>query len=99
LDFILKRLQKAGIRHLVVNTHYLAPQVVEHYKKWERHFETIAISHEEVILETGGAIRKALPLLGKNPFWVLNGDVIFDPDDSLTLFEQMAQAWSVLEKA
>ena len=62
LDFILERLQKVGIRHLVVNTHYLAPKVVEYLKMWESDFETITISHEKVILETGGAIRYALPL-------------------------------------
>ncbi|MGL6188458.1 MAG: nucleotidyltransferase family protein [Holosporales bacterium] len=99
LELILERLAQTGIKNLVVNTHYLAPQVDDYLKLWEGRFERIQISHEPSLLETGGAIRQALPLLGNTPFWVVNGDVIFDPHESFSLFPQMAQAWRHLENS
>jgi MurNAc alpha-1-phosphate uridylyltransferase len=75
LDHALARLVEAGIERAVVNVHYLADMI-------ERHLEgfsglAITISDErDVLLETGGGIKKALPSLGPE-FLVLNSDSLW----------------------
>ncbi len=96
LDRILDKLDEAGIEQVVVNSHYLAPVLHNHIAK---RLETrprhphITISHEEDILETGGGIVKALPLLGDEPFLVINGDVMWldGPTPALT---QLISQWN-----
>lgn len=76
IDFTLDRLQEAGIEQVVVNVHYLADLVEGHLAK--RASPTIAISDErERLLETGGGLKKALPLLGSDPFLTLNSDSLW----------------------
>lgn len=76
IDFALDRLQEAGIEQVVVNVHYLADLVEGHLAK--RASPTIAISDErERLLETGGGLKKALPLLGSDPFLTLNSDSLW----------------------
>lgn len=81
LERTFDHLKKVKISNIVVNTHYLAPLIVERLKAL--HPQTL-ISHEDILLETGGGIKKALPLLGKDPFFTLNGDSIWSGPESLT---------------
>lgn len=58
---------------IVVNTHYLAPQIAAHLAGTD-----IRISHEPgPVLETGGGLRAALPLLGPGPVFTLNSDAVW----------------------
>jgi MurNAc alpha-1-phosphate uridylyltransferase len=76
IDFSLDRLAEAGIERAVVNVHYLADLMEAHLAK--RASPAIAISDErEELLETGGGLKKALPLLGAAPFLVLNSDSLW----------------------
>lgn len=76
LDHNLDHLAQDGITQVVINTHYKAEQIHGHVKN--RTSPTITISHEkEQILETAGGIIYALPHLGNNPFFVINGDIIW----------------------
>ena len=75
LDRILDRLVAAAIHKAVVNTHYLANQVETQLAKRDK--PEIVISHEPSLLETGGGVKNALPLLGAAPFYVINGDVLW----------------------
>ena len=76
LNRALDRLVDDGIANAVVNVHYLADQVEDHVK--DRGDIQIAISDErETLLETGGGIAKALPLLGDGPFLVANSDALW----------------------
>ena len=72
LDHVLDRLEAAGAERVVVNAHYLAGQVVAACAA--RRAPRCEPSVEEVLLETGGGIRRALPRLGDAPFAVCNGD-------------------------
>lgn len=73
IDHGLDKLQAAGIGQCVVNVHYLADLVEVHLAK--RETPRIVISDERGgLLETGGGICKALPLLGEEPFVLLNSD-------------------------
>lgn len=86
LDRAFDHLQMAKISNVVVNTHYLAPLIEKHIKTF---YPQTLISHEEILLETGGGIKKALPLLDHNPFFVLNGDSIWTESESLIDMEKM----------
>ncbi|HSD34004.1 MAG TPA: nucleotidyltransferase family protein, partial [Alphaproteobacteria bacterium] len=52
----------------------------------------IRISREEALLETGGGVKKALPLLGSRPFYAINGDVIWR-DGKTPALRRLAEAW------
>lgn len=75
IDHILDRLNEAGIEEVVVNTHYLAERLQAHLSLWNS--PRISISHEPELLETGGGVVNALPLLGDAPFFLINGDAFW----------------------
>lgn len=72
LDHALDRLAEAGVTEVVVNAHWHAAQVAAHCAT--REHPTLHIQHEATLLDTGGAVKRALPLLGEHPFYVVNGD-------------------------
>lgn len=76
LDHALDRLVEAGVERAVVNLHHLGEQIERHLKK--RSAPRIELSWEkDQLLETGGGIAKALPLLGDEPFFVVNADTLW----------------------
>jgi MurNAc alpha-1-phosphate uridylyltransferase len=80
IDYHLERLADFGIREVVINTHWLGDQLREHCADGERWGLRIRYSDEATLLETAGGIIAALPLLGADPFLVLNADVWIDVD-------------------
>lgn len=86
LDRALVLAREAGIDRIVVNTHHLGGQIRDHLAG-----TGIAISDEaELLLETGGGLRKALPLLGAGPVLTLNPDVIWTGPNPLA---RLLAAW------
>jgi MurNAc alpha-1-phosphate uridylyltransferase len=76
LDRALDRVAEAGLARAVVNVHYRADMIRAHLAG--RRTPEIAISEEApAILDTGGGIRRALPLLGARPFAVVNADALW----------------------
>jgi MurNAc alpha-1-phosphate uridylyltransferase len=76
LDHVLDRLSDAGVKRAIVNVHYLAEQIERHVAT--RTSPQITISDERgVLLDTGGGVVKALPLLGDAPFFHINSDTIW----------------------
>ena len=75
IDTVIDRLAAVGVQDVVVNTHHLAEVIESHLRK--RTTPRIRFSREEEILETGGGIANALPLLGADPFYVVNGKIIW----------------------
>lgn len=78
IEFHLNALSSAGIRHVVINTSHLAEQIEAYIGDGSRYQLNVVYSREPEALETGGGILKALPLLGDEPFLVVNGDVWSD---------------------
>ena len=74
LDHAIDRLAMAGAERVVVNTHYKAAMVAAHVAR--RDHPRIAISEEAELLDTGGGVAKALPLLD-DAFFVVNSDVFW----------------------
>lgn len=73
LDYALDDLAEAGVQQAVINTFYLAEQITRHVAS--RTTPQILLSPETMLLETGGGIKQALPLLGSDPIFVLNADL------------------------
>ena len=75
----LERLAAAGCREVVANVSHLGEQIV-HYVESSNFGLRIAISREAEPLETAGGIAQALPLLGREPFLLVNGDIYCEAD-------------------
>lgn len=92
LDRLLAHAETAEVTKVTVNVHHLADQLEGHLKP---HVESgfVDISDErEALLETGGGVKKALPLLGSKPFFVMNGDALWVDADVPNL-ERLRAAW------
>ena len=88
----LERLKRVGIDQVVINVSYRGEQIIEALGDGHAHGVQIQWSREATPLETGGGIRQALPLLGENPFLLINGDVWCDhlPDAKALAKEDLA---------
>jgi N-acetyl-alpha-D-muramate 1-phosphate uridylyltransferase len=76
IDYVLDKLAEAGVATAVVNVHYFADQIEQHLAT--RRAPRIVISDERAqLLNTGGGVRSALPLLGAQPFFLLNSDTLW----------------------
>ena len=76
IDHVLDRFAIVGIEKAIVNVHYLASQIEAHLAA--RKSPRIVISDErEKLLDQGGGIAKALPLLGPEPFFIANTDAFW----------------------
>ena len=86
IDHALSLADEAAVTRIVANTHYLPDQIEAHLAP-----RKIPISREEPrILETGGGLKRALPLLGANPVMTLNSDAVWTGANPLL---QLLDAW------
>ena len=74
----LLNLKKAGIEDIVINLGYLGHKIKDALGNGTEWGVNIEYSPEDPILETGGGIAKALPLLGTDPFIALSSDIFTD---------------------
>lgn len=89
IDRTLDRLTEIGIEDAVVNLYYRPDRLRDHLA--ERAAPRITFSDETaLLLETGGGVAKALPMLGDEPFMVVNSDNIWIGDDA---FAPLVAAW------
>jgi len=76
LDHVLDKLAAAGATEAVVNVHYLPDQIIDHVTSRTR--PRVIISDErDQVLGTGGGVVKALPLVGAEPFFLVNSDTMW----------------------
>lgn len=96
----LERLAQAGLREIVVNHAWLGERIVQALGDGSRWGVRIRYSAESQALETAGGIVQALPLLGSDPFLVVNGDIWcdWDPAQARAALRDMGQAdaWLLL---
>jgi N-acetyl-alpha-D-muramate 1-phosphate uridylyltransferase len=76
LDHGLDKLGDAGVSEAVVNVHYLPDQIIDHVAARARPRVIISDERHEV-LGTGGGVVKALPSLGRTPFFLVNADTMW----------------------
>lgn len=92
IDHILDRFDAAGVGTAIVNVHYLADQIEEHLSARKK--PKILISDErDKLLDQGGGIGKALPLLGREPFFLSNTDAFWIEGPRQNL-HRLAEAWN-----
>lgn len=92
LDRALDHLEQAGVSRAVVNLHHLADRVTAHLAQRPGGPEIIFSDERKVLLETGGGLTLARPLLGSQPIFALNADMIWLDGPEPTL-ARLAQAW------
>lgn len=90
IDSVLDGLADAGVREAVVNAHHLADQLAAHLAGRSR--PSIRLVREPDLLGTAGGTQNALPLLGPEPFFVANADVLW-LDGPTPALERLAAAW------
>jgi MurNAc alpha-1-phosphate uridylyltransferase len=92
LDHALDRLRAAGVKKVVVNVHYLADALEAHLATRAEGLEVIISDERSLLMETGGGLVKAAPLIDCDPFLALNSDNLWvdGPADTLRL---LASQW------
>lgn len=95
IDYALDSLHIAGVQRVVVNVHHMADRVTGHLAH-RLTPETIISDETDGLLDSGGGIVKALPLLGNAPFLILNADTFWlEPEDAgLTNLQKLTATWN-----
>lgn len=95
IDRALDDFARAGVETAIVNVHHLADQIEAHLA--DRREPRIVISDERaVLLDQGGGIKKVLPLIGEDPFFICNTDAFWFGAPQSNLLA-LAQAWNADE--
>ncbi len=90
----LERLVGAHIEEIIVNIHYKAELIEKACREWQGEMGDIRLGFSDErgeLMDTGGAIKKALPLLGSAPFLVQNSDILWRERESNIL--RLAEYW------
>ena len=92
LDHVLDKLRAAGVRKVVVNVHYLADALEAHLKSRAGGLEVTISDERGLLLETGGGLVQAAPMIDCDPFIAVNSDNLWvdGPADTLKL---LASHW------
>ncbi|EKD76914.1 MAG: nucleotidyl transferase family protein [uncultured bacterium] len=78
IEHIFSQLRDAGIQEVVINVHHLAQKMMQYCGDGSRFGLHIHYSVEKILLDTGGGILQALPLLGRESFLVMSADIWTD---------------------
>ena len=100
LEITLRRLRQFGVREAIVNVHHFADDVVDYLKEHANFGMRIEISREEVLLDTGGGLKKAARFFLEapdEPFILHNVDVLSAIDlDRMLQFHRQSEALTTL---
>lgn len=80
VDHVLDRLVEAGVERAVVNVHAFADMLEAHVRR-RRDLEIVISDERALLMETGGGVRQALPLLGEQPIFVCNIDSVWEQNN------------------
>jgi len=92
LDHVLEKLGTAGVKKVVVNVHYLPEALEAHLTSRSHGLEVIISDERNLLMETGGGLVKAAPLIDCDPFLAVNSDNLWidGPADTVKL---LASQW------
>ncbi len=91
IERAMEKLSKAGVQSVVVNLHHLADVMTAHLATIRS--PEILVSHEDVLLNTGGGVKKMIGHFGTDPFFILNGDALWDDDAQNTALDRLTQTF------
>lgn len=92
LDHVLDHLRDAGVKRVVVNVHYMADALEAHLATRGTGLEVVISDERDALLETGGGLIRAKPLLQSDPFLCVNTDNIW-VDGPVNAIELLAAHW------
>lgn len=92
LDHVLNHLRGAGIGKVVINAHYRAHQVEAHMAERVTDLDVSISDERDLLLDTGGGLVRALPLIGDDPFICVNADNWWT-DEGENAFKRLMTAW------
>jgi N-acetyl-alpha-D-muramate 1-phosphate uridylyltransferase len=90
IEYALDKLKAYGIEEVVINISHLKDQLAAYVSRFQG--LTLKVSEEAEPLETGGGLKKALPLLGRAPFFTINSDILWT-DEGDSALERLARHW------
>lgn len=85
IDHALDALEDAEVQRVIVNVHHLGGQLIAHLRGW-RYPEIIISDERDGLLDTGGGIARALPLIGRRPFFLVNVDSVWQDGRGSALY-------------
>ena len=74
LDHVLNHLREADVGKVVINAHYRASRVEQHMADNAADFDVTISDERDLLLDTGGGLVRALPMIGEDPFLCVNAD-------------------------
>jgi MurNAc alpha-1-phosphate uridylyltransferase len=92
LDHVLDHLRGADIGKVIINAHYRAAQVEQHMAEYAADFDVTISDERDLLLDTGGGLVRALPLIDDDPFICVNADNWWT-DDGENAFKRLMNAW------
>jgi MurNAc alpha-1-phosphate uridylyltransferase len=90
IEYALDKLRAYGIREIIINVSHLREQLTAYLSAFND--LTIKISEEAEPLETGGGLKKALPLLGSDPCFTINSDILWT-DEQESALDRLTRYW------
>jgi len=90
IEYALDKLRAYGIERIVINVSHLRAQLTDYFAAQKN--LSVQISEESEPLETGGGLKKAAPLLGDEPVFSINSDILWTDDEESAL-NRLAQSW------
>ena len=96
IDHVLDRLADAGVERAVVNVHWYAHRLEHHLAARGRGPDIVISDERPQLLETGGGLKKAAPLLGPDPVFVANIDSVWSDNGrgGNSALNQLARLWN-----
>ena len=92
IDHVLDHLRVAGVERVVVNVHYLADAMEAHLRRVAGGLDIVISDERAALMETGGGLAKALPLIGDAPFLCVNSDNYW-VDGPIDAIKLLAARW------
>lgn len=92
IDHCFEHLQSGGVKKAVVNMHYLPEQIEAHFANHAFDIDVTLSDERELLMETGGGLVKALPMIDDDPFFCLNSDNIWE-NGTRNVFDALRDHW------
>ena len=91
LERSINLLENYGVEQIIINVHHLADQVEKFILNVKSKVKIIISNEKDLLLDTGGGVKKATKIFGKNPFFVLNPDTLWlnDYQDEIKSLEKI----------
>lgn len=96
LDRMLTYLADFGVMHVVINLHHKSEMIEAHLRDLDYPFEIVFSDESACLMETGGGVYQALPLLSNKPFFVCNSDILWienTTNDKMTALKKLASTF------